>query len=943
MSHPISPRVNWFDGQNVTEEDLDTEQNAWINTSSNSTEIFAGSGVEQDFAIQRVLFDSDSAPASIQTLIDTQNFDGEPIFPIDSFGNTVILQPSDASQGNQLDIRISDSSLEGFASLKVFVFGTTFGGNFAQEAFIFNDNGTKISRNHYTSITAIMTQDFRGNQNTIVDGYASRNNGGSLKILEALPMRVARDTIMVEQSIEPNQDYKNFKPAVLFKTLDIVLDEIAASINASKDDLNINLQSTTQRTLAPNQTGVIVGEKFQATTNNIQKVTVLLSVERRSLVPAGQEFDWTGDIVLGIRRLQTATTCPTDVIPGTPIEFDPEPSALAEVSFDKADLENIGVVLTDEPKEVDFIFTQSALANPSVEPSIIPGDYYILTIRRTGNVSVGTIVLEEAANTSTDPTVTDTKRMSVFSQNSWVDVTESDLWFKVHTNALRIVDGVAIDEGVQIRNPKVKQNAVTGVEEPYIEGGLSLIDVASNAENYVIVQKANTFSQPEPSPTTGNLVFTRVEDSPDVSVVSQSTLVSLLDSGNNTVVLGMATDNNPVGNPLITGSTEYPGLQRGNKFTIINPSSDILVNNLVGSILVPNSADPTKKYRIIKTEIFTDIYGDVNGDGVIDIDDVNRAQEIGNIVGGDGYSTSLNLGSVPSATQISGVITSQSVSIDEILRADVNGTGIVSIADVALIQQHIILGTSFSVGGSFSRAVLTVEDLTDPLNTSVDIPGTDSVFNAVPFSNVSFRIEFLPLWSEENLEITDLRRFIPKTFTSIDSSDITGSTKSGGQNSTFIPGDMLLGGDILSLDGTNYPIDLEVSSIVIDLPEGNTEGEIDVFSNFIRNTMTFSDGTTVDLSALADNQVRVVASIQSFTKDLDGYDFQDGYSTIDESVSVLYTQTSGILRLRAYNIKRVDTRPELSTKIVLTVYLKKAGFNNLDQTISDLSDFLVPI
>jgi hypothetical protein len=943
----ISSRVNFFDGQNITEEDLDTEQTAWHDTVTSSTNLFAGSGVEKSFIVQRTLFDSDDVPASIQSLIDTQNFDGEPIYPEDSFSNTVFLQPSDSVQGNQLDIRISGSSLDGTPQVKVFIFGTTFGGDFKQEAFTFRDNGTQITRNYYTSIVAIMTQDFRGNQNNLIDGVASRNNGGRLEILEALPMRVARDAIMAEQKQEPNQDYKNFKPATLFKTLDILLDEIAATEDLNADDLNINITSTSTRKLEPNESGIIIGEKFQATTDNIQKITILLSVEERTLVPAGEEFDWSGDIVVGIRKLQTTTVCPTDTIPGTEIEFDPEPSSLAEVSFDMADLEALGIVLNDEPQEVDFIFTQSLISNPSVEPSIIPDDYYILTIRRSGDLSTGTIILEEAANTNADPDETDNMRMSVFAQNTWTDVPESDLWFKIYTGAVRIVDGTAVDDGVQITSPKVKENEITSIEEVYIEGNHSLIDISENAENYVIVQGVNNYSVPKPHPSTGNLIFTRIEDVPEVAVVSESTLTTLLDAGNETIILGMATDTNPIDNPVITGTSEYPGLHTSSTFTVINPSSDLINSNVIGSILVPNTNDPSKQYRIIKKEVYTDLFGDVNGDGEIDDSDIVRCQEIGNVVSGDGYSKDLASGLVPSSVQVDAVITQGTVLMEEILRADVNADDIITVLDSGLIQQFISLGTAFPAGSSFTRIILTVENLTDPLSTTPDIIGSDPDLNAVPFTSIPFRIDFIPLWVEENIVITDLRRFVTKTFTSIESTDITGGTVNGGTNTTLVPGDMLLGGSLLDEDANVYSIDLEVGTVTLELPEGSTAGEVDVFNSFIKNQMRFSDGTLVGSSALDDDQVRVTASVQSIAKDLDGYDYEseDGSIKIDETVSVLYTESTGLLRIRAGNIRNISTRPELRTKIILTIYLKKAGFQNAAQTISesDLSDYLTSL
>ena len=42
--------------------------------------------------------------------------------------------------------------------------------------------------------------------------------------------------------------------------------------------------------------------------------------------------------------------------------------------------------------------------------------------------------------------------------------------------------GVAFDAGVQITSPKVKINTATGLEEPFIEGNLSLIDTSQSVD-----------------------------------------------------------------------------------------------------------------------------------------------------------------------------------------------------------------------------------------------------------------------------------------------------------------------------------------------------------------------------------------------------------------------------------------------------------------------------
>jgi hypothetical protein len=942
MTRPILPRVNFYDGQEVVEEDLDTEQSAWHGSLANNTDFGSGSGIEQEFATQRVLFDTNTAPASVQTLITNQTLDGTPLYETDSFSATVFTQPSDSSDGVQLEVNLSGASVGRTTTTRVHIYGRDLNDNFIEETLTFKTNESQLTRKFFTEIVSIMTQDFRGNSNTTIDGTASANRGGRLKILEALSMTLARDTVMAEQSIEPYMEYVNFKPASLTKSLNTLLDEIAtqAGSGAKASDLNINTTATTTRELPPNVSGIIIGEKFKATTNNIQKVSILLSIKENTLVVSGQEYDWSGDLIVGIRALQTSLKCAVDTVPGSAIEYDPEPSALAEVSLNQSEMLDLGISLDGNPQIVDFIFTQSLLANPNLTPTPTVNAYYMVTVRRSGDISKGTVVIQEAANTDAAPTDTDEMRMSVFSSNDWTDIPESDMWFKVYTDAVRVTDGTAFDEGVQITIPKKQTNTTTGLDESYIEGDYSLLDTSLSAENYAIVQKSTDFTTPETHPTTGNQVNSRIKDVPDISIVSESTLTTLISAGNDTIVLGMASDTNPVNNPTISGVTKFAGLAGTTTFTIINPSSDVWVYNLVGSTLVPNINRATYQYRITSVNVYDDAYGDVNNDGTIDLSDVSRAQAL------DGYSKDLQSGTLTSAVQQDAIVNGY-VTMPEIIRADVNDDGVIDIEDPQLIQQNIVLGTAFIAGSTFKRAVITVENILNPTTTTTDIIGNDSSFNNVPFTNINYRIDYIPTWEDYNVQLTNLRRFVPKTFTEITATDITGSPRNGGENIFFIPDDVLIGGDILNHNKTPYSVDLEVTPIVIDLPEGDTNGEIDIFTNFVKGIMYFSDGTLVTSSALTNNQVRVSTAIKSYVKDLDGYDYQsiDNYDPIDEVVSALYMQLSGVLRIRASNIRYIPTRTEFRTKIILTVYLKKAGFANSEQQVSSsrLNELLTAI
>lgn len=942
MSNNNLFRNAWFDGENVTQAELDLEQTAWHDTIANSIGVMSGSGVELEYAIPRVLLDTDNVPSSVTTLINTNNFDGTPIFQNDISGLPIYSQPSDSTNGDFLDVTISGSSLVGSLSLKVYIFGLTFGGAFSYEVLTFTRNESQITRQYFTNIMAIMTQNFLGNSNTAVDGYGCRSVGGRLVITEAVPMTVVRDPIMVQQIVEPNLDFVNFIPAVVSNTLEDLLIEIAAVQDRNFADLGIVTSAPTtpvQWQFSPNY-GLMLGQKFPANTNNLQKISMLLSVAQNPLAIPGHQYDWSGSIVLGVRALQTSVSCPTDTVPSSAIEFDPQPSELASVSFSQSDLANLGVVLDSIPQVVDFVFTQSVLANPAVTPEIVAGKYYIFTLSRTGNTSTGTIVTPVAS-------VQDSSTyMSVFANNVWTDTPMNSLWFKIYTNAVRVTNGTAVDGGIQVTSQKTVQNNL-GVTVPNIDGHHSLIDVASTTQNYVILQSSQSFSDQIPSPITGTPTFSEVSDVPDISVVNTDTLDTLLGSGAKTIVLGAAIDNNPVGNVAITGNTNFPGLVGKNTFTIINPSSDFIVNNVVGSVLVPDIGTPGLQYRIIASQLFTDAYGDVNGDGEINGQDVLLATSL------DGYSLSLDgVGSpvIPSATQVAAV-ESGAITMPELIRCAVAGNNVISVNDASDIQQFISNNTAFVVGSSFRRLVLTVESLVNPLSISANMIGDNPLFNIVPFSPIGYRVELVVLWEPENIVITDLRRYVPITFTEISNADLTGAVPNGGSNTEFVPGNLLVGGQILNVNKTPYNLDYEVATIVINLPAGSTQGSLDVFNNFVKGKMKFSDGTVVSTGALQSNQVFVSAAIQSFVKNFPpgtyglADDYNDGYFSTNETVAVLYTQAAGLLRVRANNITLDSSVPELSTKIILTVYLKKAGFKNAEQDISpaEVTNLITPI
>src|SRR5690606_30025292 len=117
---------------------------------------------------------------------------------------------------------------------------------------------------------------------------------------------------------------------------------------------------------------------------------------------------------------------------------------------------------------------------------------------------------------------------------------------------------------------------------------------------------------------------------------------------------------------------------------------------MIGSKLIPNVTCASKDYRIFKVFLCTDGYGDVNGDGVINDEDIARATEL---IGED-----LNNASTQQK------IVDGYIDTLEIIRADVDGDGLISSNDVDLITRYVTRQiNSFPVGSSFTHLEITVQ------------------------------------------------------------------------------------------------------------------------------------------------------------------------------------------------------------------------------------------
>lgn len=951
---PVSQLQNlWHDAQTVDKNDMDTEQNYNNQTNAAIVNNFFGSGVLVSSAEQNVLFDSDNLN-SVQAAQEAANsFDGT--------GINVAVQPADNNLGNQIEVELTESDVFGRLSIKVAIIGLAFDGSLIYDRLTFHRNEKQVTANHYKEILTLVFNDFKGNNN------CSRNNGGRIVVREALSFELSRDPIMVAQDVEPNIFFRDFKTVDSHTGLHTMLQNAIGS-QYNVDDLTITITQRNIREIDPNDVSTQIGQKFKATTNNIQKVTLLMGAFGNTSAPIANKFDWAGDLIVSIYPLQTTVSCPTDIVPALAIDFDPAQTPLVEVSFNQAELKDLGYVLNDVVQPVDFIFNSTKIAAAG---GINIGNYYAVTFRRSGASSSGTIFAESGNDR------TNNSRLTIFS-GTWVDTNEEDLWFQIWTDAAKVADGQGFDSGNGILFDKTTIDTETGAVIDNQERNFSFSTTGQGTDNTGVIQAIESDSVTIQDERTGNNTFSRKQFVPSFSFVSDAALASLK-SISEPLIVGCVSDNNPKINPILNKTQTVPGLVKGDNFCIINPDPDLLSLQLVGSKLIPNSSK-TFDYRIFKVNYCVDGYGDVNGDGIIDASDVARASEL---IGESIYS---------STTQAK--IVAGQISTLELLRAGVNGTGTISSTDVNLIQNYVNRTiNSFPVGSSFNHLCLTVQqsvgrsdgyyDCTDGyirldgylsqnkvLVSSLDpnvavydgylfdvsMDGTDSAFNTVSFAPINYQIKFQSFWQDYLLILNSNARLIPTTFTyqnaivpnncnpsAVDCNELVGNIPSVdvGRNDFFAPDNLIIGtGELLRPDGSNYKIDLEIGTVVLELPANTiSERSINIFNVFCANfnegktangysAMKYSDCSFVGPNDLIEGKIKFSVSILSLGNSLDG-------TTINSDiVGIFIDYTTGLMTMSIKNVLNSSIFSDLRVKIQILFFLKKGGFNNKPLTVS---------
>ena len=123
--NPVSQiQVLFYDGQQVDQTDMTTEQDRNVKIDASIIQNHFGSGVLPSASAQNVVFDTDNMFSDQEALIASHDLDGTGLRPL--------AQPSDSKLGNQLEVELSDSDANGFSnvggrlSTKVLIIGLDF-------------------------------------------------------------------------------------------------------------------------------------------------------------------------------------------------------------------------------------------------------------------------------------------------------------------------------------------------------------------------------------------------------------------------------------------------------------------------------------------------------------------------------------------------------------------------------------------------------------------------------------------------------------------------------------------------------------------------------------------------------------------------------------------------------------------------------------------------
>ena len=912
------------DSQGVYKENLALEQSYNNTVTSGIISNHIGDGIVRDSLSQNILFDSSTYTSH------TSPVDGVPI----SLSTAWTAQPSDTVNGNQLEIAVDKTLVSGRRAIKIAVFGYDLNQKLISETFRFTKNEIQITKYHYTTIKSILVNDF--------DTGLTLAGAGKITIAEAKPIFVSRDVISVAQNQEPSVFFRDFTPSLSYAN-------ITALLNAALPNENwaalLSLNSSTI-TLPGSDITTQVGQKFFVTTSNIQKIRILLSSTQASDTAFGA-------LTLSVYSLQTELTDPTQFVPGLAIAYDPDLIPLASV--------DVNPVLNTTPRPVDFFFNNTALATNKLKA----GQFYIFTIKNR-NANSDTLTI----STSVTKWIEDS-RISVFSiigstsTGIWTDDPNRDLWFEVYSDAVKVTDGQYYVGGTGTSIDK----STKGADAPVLQ--INSPDFGSHLNLNVVASIYSKTTKTIQDGRTGNKVVGAAEDAPQIQLLN-----SLNDLSNPLVIGNVKDTNDNTGNPITSYSGHNNILVSGNEIyfiedpTAVAPAntsfnklhSDVISKDFSGADLAIGFNTNISHYIIDKAEIISGTLGDCSGNGIVG---PNDQADITKLVSSPHWTT------VPTSTFDSFINSVRSDStyvadsefdIIKLINADINKDGIIDASDSAAVSAFVSRITSYNqqVSKTYTIIKLTLSAATDTRNddhlktTSHQIPNlnSDTNINTHVTSDLVVNVTLDSSWKETNISVINHDKYVSATFASPvqapgSSCTVFGQpvqrvdlqTSSGSKVDIYFPNDLIVGGQIRSEEGGFHKSDLEIHNIIFYLPQQSwgpdptMEVSINIFNNLIAEAdacsgltdqnfpaMKFADGTFVQNDALIKDQLRFGVAVESYVPTAN--------ATIAR-VGVSFDDRLGVLKMNFDEMSPyVEATDSIVTKVRVTVYGKKAGFNN---------------
>jgi hypothetical protein len=1059
----VLPKANFFDGQKITEADLDAEQLHNQSVSGGIINDFHGSGIVRESIFESNILLNTSSPGAYEKegspnlskeTILLGRYDGLPI--------NLDIQPSDQQYGNRLEVELVGASVGGKVQTKVLILGFAFSslsarGQLVCEVLSFQKNETLISKYYYKEVLSVIFNNFSGGTgrteyeslkdslNVIFD------NAGYLAIREAESFKVFPKSSINEQIESPNFSLNTFITGDVGTSIEDLLRE------AVGDDVNFSdlyFELSPAQIVSFDKNGSVTksyGQKFLSKANNLQKIDLLLSIDQDTLLPANEQYDFSGELTLSVHKLQTEVNCRTDLVPDRLLDFDPEIDPIIEISFSQSDLRDLGYSLSSTPQIISFNLASTLIADPNIDPSLVSGEYYAVLLSRRGDTRTGTINLHVGWDIPTRKTqngqsltpeekfIKQSSRFFEFdtATKRYVDYSSYSLWHQIHADCVEITPGTAYsDDSYLISIPKAEKFVGSTEISNYIDG-ISLSNIAYGSSNYVLLSHIQSFESPVTHPRTGNLAYSRIFDTGSISVYNETDFLSISD--NNPLILAKVVDRNVRTASQILKSVSLPGLIDRDYVLVIEPESSLLTDNLVGRVLTPDvTCECNKKYKIIKTECLTYSVGDLNNDKQIDSLDISEIVPV--------------LGNTINSLATEREILSGNLSIVKFKQADLNGDDTVDGADLTLLEDAVDGYVNFSVPEKFKVLKVYIQNdfdendypaiLDDALVTANTSAGTNLISFSVtdyrialairlndvvslsgvldsgiylisskeidssgltvtlglkqeddtepsfvgesaialsivsgtsanmiadnlnlvklPFASSNLSIDFIESpFSQENLEVCDLRRYVSRNFIeerikscvcTTDDCNTSVSCTPNLKNQQYISGDIFIpDGEIYSSPGVPYHGDFEYTTVSMALPPGSLDDcQVDLYNAFLKAeagscltaagypAMKYSDGTYVgceDGNGVSDIQrgrVKFSSAIASLYVDsLISGPIPDGY--VNSSVDGTSTTTAKNIVTESFTDQTYSDFSGWTTEGITDTSIFSASFaTNLD-------------